>query len=77
MTRLSSVLFGLMAVLIAAPSVADTFIVRPDGTGDYATIQAAVIASLDGDIIELTIIRDGEEQSVEVELATRPADAGR
>jgi len=51
MTRLSSVLIGLMAVLIAAPSVADTFIVRPDGTGDYATIQAAVIASQDGDII--------------------------
>ncbi|MFC1572069.1 right-handed parallel beta-helix repeat-containing protein [Candidatus Eisenbacteria bacterium] len=33
---------------------ADTHTVRPDGTGDYATIQAAIDASVDGDIIELT-----------------------
>ena len=30
------------------------FLIRPDGTGDRATIQDAVDASVDGDIIELT-----------------------
>jgi len=33
---------------------ASTWIVRPDGNGDYATIQTAVTAAVDGDIIELT-----------------------
>ncbi|MCK4414687.1 MAG: right-handed parallel beta-helix repeat-containing protein [Candidatus Eisenbacteria sp.] len=35
------------------PCVPDTFLVNPAGTGDYATIQEAIDASWDGDIIEL------------------------
>jgi predicted outer membrane repeat protein len=33
---------------------ATTWIVRPDGSGDFATIQAAVTAGVGGDIVELT-----------------------
>ncbi len=32
----------------------DTFIVKPDGSGDYSTIQAAVDATSSGDTVELT-----------------------
>jgi hypothetical protein len=35
-------------------SHAATYVVRPDGTGDYATIQEALDASVDGDVVELT-----------------------
>ncbi|MCK4304205.1 MAG: right-handed parallel beta-helix repeat-containing protein [Candidatus Eisenbacteria sp.] len=42
------VLFG------AGMAGAETYTVRPDGTGDYPTIQAAIDAAVDGDIIELT-----------------------
>ena len=41
---------------------ADTYLVRPDGTGDFPTIQAALSAAVDGDTIELangTFTRDG------------------
>jgi predicted outer membrane repeat protein len=33
---------------------ATTYVVRPDGTGDFPTIQAAIEAAAHGDIIELT-----------------------
>ena len=33
---------------------AEIYIVRPDGTGDFPTIQAAIDAAADGDIVELT-----------------------
>jgi pectin methylesterase-like acyl-CoA thioesterase len=33
---------------------ADVFVVSPDGSGDFPTIQAAVDAASDGDDIELT-----------------------
>jgi hypothetical protein len=36
------------------PVSATTYLVTPDGTGDYPTIQLAVDAVVDGDIIELT-----------------------
>jgi predicted outer membrane repeat protein len=39
---------------LAGPCWATTHIVLPDGTGDFATIQAAIDAAVDGDIIELT-----------------------
>jgi hypothetical protein len=31
-----------------------THVVRPDGGGDFPTIQAAVHAAVDGDVVELT-----------------------
>jgi len=46
----------IICLLIAvAPSVAipETFVIHPDGTGDYETIQAGIDAAVDGDIIEL------------------------
>lgn len=41
--------------LIAVPSLlAEIYVVKPDGTGDFPTIQAAISAVAEGDIIELT-----------------------
>ena len=43
------------AILIASGAAyAATYVVNPEGTGDFATIQEAVSAAVDGDIIELT-----------------------
>lgn len=42
------------AAFVTAAAGAATYEVRPDGTGDFPTIQAAIAASADGDIIELT-----------------------
>lgn len=41
-------------LLGAGVATAETYTVRPDGTGDYPTIQTAIDAAVDGDIIELT-----------------------
>lgn len=38
----------------AKPTPGDVIVVRPDGTGDYPTVQAAIDASNDGDTVELT-----------------------
>jgi len=38
----------------AGPSVATVYEVRPDGFGDFPTIQAAIEGAVDGDVIELT-----------------------
>lgn len=43
------------AVLLGTgAAIAETYTVRPDGTGDFPTIQAAVDAAVHGDIIEMT-----------------------
>ncbi len=44
-------LAGLFALASAAPAA--TYLVRPNGSGDYATIQDAIDAVLDTDVIEL------------------------
>ncbi len=38
-------------LLVSAPASCETITVRPDGTGDYPTIQAAIDAAVDGDTI--------------------------
>lgn len=43
----------LLALLSAASIQAETYVLSSDGTGDYPTIQAAIDAAEDGDIIEL------------------------
>jgi predicted outer membrane repeat protein len=43
-----------VALLVPAVSPATVRVVRPDGGGDFATIQLAVAASIDGDVVELT-----------------------
>jgi hypothetical protein len=46
---------SLLAIcLIAAPASATTHVVRPDGSGDFPTIQTAIDGAQDGDVIELT-----------------------
>ena len=40
-------------ILLLASANAATYTVHPDGSGDYPTIQAAIDAAFDGDIIEL------------------------
>jgi hypothetical protein len=45
---------SLLAIcLIAAPASATTYVVRPDGAGDFPTLQAAIDGAQDGDVIEL------------------------
>ena len=41
-------------LLVAVNAGATTYLVRPDGSGDYPTIQAAIDAAVAGDIVELT-----------------------
>jgi predicted outer membrane repeat protein len=41
-------------LMIPVPALAATYVVNPDGTGDFPTIQAAIDAAANGDIIELT-----------------------
>ena len=48
-----SILLPCLLLLLAAGSSATTYIVDPDGTGNFPTIQAAIDFSSDGDIIEL------------------------
>lgn len=43
----------LSVTLAAIPATATTYLVRPDGTGDFPTIQEALDAARDGDIVEL------------------------
>jgi len=50
--RQSAVAFLLL--LSVSASSATTYVVNPDGTGDFPTIQAAIDASAGGDIVELT-----------------------
>ncbi len=51
--RFPALLWVAWAIMVA-PATGATYVVRPDGTGDFPTIQAAIDAVLDGDIIELT-----------------------
>ncbi|MCK4304914.1 MAG: hypothetical protein KAY24_11815 [Candidatus Eisenbacteria sp.] len=48
----------ILGVILCLPilesAYGETYIVRPDGSGDFPTIQAAIDAADDGDIIELT-----------------------
>lgn len=46
----------VLAIAVLAPGACHgtTFVVRPDGLGDFPTIQLAVTASADGDTVELT-----------------------
>lgn len=39
--------------VLTLPAMGETYVVRPDGTGDFPTIQTAIDAVVDGDIIEL------------------------
>jgi alpha-tubulin suppressor-like RCC1 family protein len=51
--RLVTRLSILSVCLLASPCAAVTYTVRPDGSGDFPTIQAAINAASNGDVIEL------------------------
>lgn len=51
MTRYLFILF-LLGVLVA-PGLAEVYTLNPDGTGDFPTIQSAIVNSQHGDIIQL------------------------
>jgi predicted outer membrane repeat protein len=46
--------FAVALLVLASACQATTYVVRPDGTGDFPTIQEAIEAAVDGDIVELT-----------------------
>jgi hypothetical protein len=48
-----AVLLAVLGVGLLVSAGATTYLVRPDGTGDFPTIQAAVNAAASGDAIEL------------------------
>jgi predicted outer membrane repeat protein len=54
MKRLAAVHLLIGIAFFATPAFAATYVVNPDGTGDYATIQEAISAAGTGDVIELT-----------------------
>jgi predicted outer membrane repeat protein len=51
--RTSICLLPVLWLLLARPVNAGTYVVRPDGTGDYPTIQEAITAAVGGDTILL------------------------
>jgi hypothetical protein len=50
----NSMILAFVAVALTAPASGETYVVRPDGGGDFPTIQAAIDAAEEGDVIELT-----------------------
>lgn len=50
----ASLSLNVILLVGAPPSAATKYIVRPDGSGDFPTVQAAIEATVDGDIVELT-----------------------
>ena len=46
-------LLALCAVIVWPAASATTYLVRPDGIGPFPTIQAAINAAVNGDVIEL------------------------
>ena len=53
MRNMRAVVIMLALLAGAQPARADTLVVRPDGTGDFPTIQMAVEAATEGDVILL------------------------
>ena len=47
-------------LLLSSPAQATTYHINPEGTGDYPTIQAAVDASVDGDVIDEAQLVDAD-----------------
>ena len=67
--------FGAAAalVILAAGTAAGTiYVVSPDGLGDYPTIQAAVLAATDGDVIELTDGTFTGDGNRDIQVPARP-----
>jgi hypothetical protein len=50
----SSIVGCVLSAVLVMPAVGETYVVHPDGTGDFPTIQAAIDAVIDGDTVELS-----------------------
>jgi len=61
-----------LVLVLAGAASADTYVVQPDGLGDYPTIQAAVNAAFDGDIIELADGTFTGEGNRDIQVPSRP-----
>jgi len=48
------VLAAVLILCFSGTALAATYVVNPDGTGDFPTIQAALAGATNGDVIELT-----------------------
>jgi hypothetical protein len=53
MGRFSSLFGAVLVLTLPCISGATTYLIRPDGMGDFASIQEAITAAVDGDVIEL------------------------
>jgi hypothetical protein len=51
---MKTLVYVCLLLLVSSIASATTYVVRPDGTGDFPTIQAAIDACVDGDVVELT-----------------------
>ena len=52
-TAIATLLLAVSLVALSAPASAATYLVRANGSGDFATIQDAVNGVVNTDIIEL------------------------
>jgi len=65
--------FSVVVVALCAGTAAGaTYVISPDGLGDYPTIQAAVSAATDGDIIELTDGTFTGDGNRDIQVPSRP-----
>ena len=69
--RIIALLTSLLLTLSSIAS-ATTYVVRPDGGGDFPTIQAAVDAASDGDVV--LVLGKGHERSQEIGDRVLPFD---
>ncbi|MCK4512498.1 hypothetical protein KAW64_12215, partial [bacterium] len=53
MTAYAVLLIIVSSLPMCSPATAATYLIEPNGSGDYETIQAALDAVTGGDIIEL------------------------
>ena len=53
LSKRAPLFFVLIGTIAAEPVGATTYVVQPDGSGDFPTIQAAINAAANGDVIEL------------------------
>ena len=79
----SSIATLTLVLILSGAAVSETYIVNPEGTGDFPTIQAAVDAASDGDLIELadgTFTGDGNrdiDYLTIIDEAGRPVESAR
>ncbi|MCA9729445.1 MAG: hypothetical protein R3E12_02855 [Candidatus Eisenbacteria bacterium] len=88
LSRSRSMIAGSVATVLASlatgsVATAATWIVRPDGSGDFPTIQGAVTGAVDGDVILLTDgtfrgdgNRDVDLQGKSLSIASQSGDPG-